>query len=74
MRGNVASLDPIVEENRKPKYNEGAAPDLKDSPLQKDFIYSIDEFEQKLIIVTVLSLVVVAIGILGTFLCKSDTL
>ena len=74
MRGNVASLDPIAEENRKPNYKEGAAPDLKDSPLQKDFIYSLDEFEQKLIIVTVLSLVVVAIGILGTFLCKSEQL
>ena len=33
-----------------------------------------EEFEQKLIIVTVLSLVVVAIGILGTFLCKSEQL
>jgi len=31
-----------------------------------------EEFEQKLIIVTVLSLVVVAIGLLGTYLCKSQ--
>ena len=73
MRGNVLNLDPIQEEHRnKPYYKEGAAPDLKDSPLQKDFIYTLEEFEQKLIIVTVLSLVVVAIGILGTYLCKSE--
>ena len=73
MRGNVLNLDPITEErdHRKHSYKEGAAPDLKDSPLQKDFIYSLEQFEQKLIIVTVLSLVVVAIGILGTYLCKS---
>ena len=45
MRGNVLNLDPIAEEHRKPSYKEGAAPDLKDSPLQKDFIYSIEEFE-----------------------------
>ena len=51
-----------------------AAPDLRDSPLQKDFKFTLEEFERKLIIVTVLSLVVVAIGILGTYLCKSKQL
>ena len=53
---------------------EGAAPDLKDSPLQKDFLFSLEEFESKLIIVVVLSLVVAAIGIIGTYLCKSSSL
>ena len=56
------------------KRREGATPDLKDSPLQKDFIYSLEEFERKLVIVTVLSIVVVACGIIGTFLCKSTQL
>ncbi len=51
-----------------------AAPDLKDSPLQKDFMLSIDEFRRKLITVVVLSLVIVAIGIFGTFFCKSKQL
>ena len=47
MRGNVLNLDPIAEErdHRKHSYKEGAAPDLKDSPLQKDFIYSLEQFE-----------------------------
>jgi len=31
----------------------------------------LEEFERKLIIVTVLSLVIVALGIFGTYLCKS---
>lgn len=59
-----------MNENQK-GLREGATPDLKDSPLQKDFIFTLEEFEQKLIIVIVLSLVVVAIGIFGTYLCKS---
>ena len=42
--------------------------------MQKDFVVGLDDFERKLIIVTVLSLVVVAIGILGTFLSKSHQL
>ena len=33
-----------------------------------------EEFERKLVIVTVLSIVVVACGIVGTFLCKSTQL
>lgn len=35
---------------------------------------SIEEFRRKLITVVVLSLVIVAIGIIGTFLCKSKQL
>ena len=53
---------------------ESAAPDLEDSPLQKDFIVSMEEFEHRIITAAVLSLVVVAIGILGTFLSKSTQL
>ena len=53
---------------------EAATPDLKDSPQQKEFIMSIEEFRRKLITVVVLSLVIVAIGIIGTFLCKSKQL
>ena len=68
---HVLNLDEREVRDHRQKLPESAAPDLKDSPLQKDFIFSIEEFERKLIIVTVLSLVVVAIGILGTFLCKS---
>ena len=49
-------------------------PDLKDAPLQKEFVYSLDEFQNKLIIVTLLSLVAVAIGIVGTYLSKSKQL
>ena len=56
---------------RPGKHPETAAPDLRDSPLQKDFVVSLDDFERKLIIVTVLSLAVTAIGILGTFLSNS---
>ena len=67
---HVINLDePPVDDHKR--LREGATPDLKDSPLQKDFIYSIEEFERKLVIVTVLSIVVVACGIIGTFLCKS---
>ena len=64
---NLDQAPPVEDKHRR----EGATPDLKDSPLQKDFIYSIEEFERKLVIVTVLSIVVVACGIIGTFLCKS---
>lgn len=60
--------------SRHGKIPEMAAPDLRDSPLQKEFLVSLDDFERKLIIVVVLSLVVVAIGILGTFLSKSHQL
>lgn len=71
-------MEPIPDENEenvsRKSYKEGASPALDEGPLQKDFIYSMEEFEQKLIIVTVLSLVVVAIGLLGTYLCKSQQL
>jgi len=72
---NVLNLDePAISGVRHGKLPEMAAPDLRDSPLQKDFVVSLDDFERKLIIVVVLSLVVVAIGILGTFLSKSHQL
>mmetsp|Transcript_9431 Transcript_9431/g.11560 ORF Transcript_9431/g.11560 Transcript_9431/m.11560 type:complete len:135 (+) Transcript_9431:393-797(+) len=72
---HVLSLEERAQgNNRLNKMPETAAPDLRDSPLQKDFLASLEEFERKLIIVTVLSLVIVAIGILGTFLSKSRSL
>ena len=68
---NVLSLDEPAIGGRGGKMPEMAAPDLIDSPLQKDFVVTLDDFERKLITVVVLSLVVVGIGILGTFLSKS---
>ena len=71
---HVLSLEERANVSNRMKLPETAAPDLRDSPLQKEFLASLDEFERKLIIVVVLSLVVVAIGILGTFLSKSQSL
>ena len=74
---HVISLDEENSHNSRyhsNKDDQTASPDLKDSPLQKDFMFSIEEFRRKLITVVVLSLVIVAIGILGTFFCKSKHL
>ena len=71
---HVLSLEERAEVSNRMKLPDIAAPDLRDSPLQKEFLATIEEFERKLIIVTVLSLVIVAIGILGTFLSKSKSL
>lgn len=71
---HVLSLEERAEVSNRMKLPDIAAPDLRDSPLQKEFLVTIEEFERKLIIVTVLSLVIVAIGILGTFLSKSKSL
>lgn len=76
MQGNLINLDARGEEEfeRKPRMRVMAAPDLIDSPLQKEFKFTLEEFDRKLIIVTVLTLVVVSIGILGTYLCRSPHL
>ena len=64
----MIDLDARGDHGRKiPK----SSPSLEDSPLQKEFIANLATFESQLVIVIVLSLVVVATGILGTFLCKS---
>ena len=44
---------------------------LKEQPQQKEFLASIEDFETKLLVVTMLSLIVTAFGILGYFLCHS---
>lgn len=76
MQNNLINLEAKGERDfeKKPRLRGMATPDLKDSPLQKDFKFSLEEFERKLIIVTVLSLVVVIIGLIGTLLCKSPQL
>ena len=44
---------------------------LKEQPQQKEFFASIEDFETKLLVVTALSLIVCAFGILGNYLCHS---
>lgn len=77
MQGNLINLDANGGEDlgrKKPRLRGMAAPDLTDSPLQKEFKFTLEEFDRKLIIVTVLTLVVVGVGILGTYLSKSPHL
>ena len=76
MQNNLINLEAKSEKDfeKKPRLRGMATPDLKDSPLQKDFKFSLEEFQRKLIIVTVLSLVIVIIGLIGTLICKSPQL
>ena len=45
-----------------------------DSKYQKQFALSFSDFESRLVLATVVSLVIVAVGILGRYFTKSSTL
>ena len=53
---------------------QAAPPELIDSKNQKQFALTFEDFESRLVLATVVSLVIVAIGILGRYLTKSPTL
>ena len=53
---------------------EAAPPELIDSKYQKQFALSFEDFESRLVLATVVSLVIVAVGILGRYFTKSPTL
>lgn len=47
---------------------------MQDAPNQKNFGYTIEEFQSKLIVATILSLVVMFFGLVGRYLTESHTL
>ena len=77
---NVLSLDEqedvdaaLPSARRGPNKLE-APPELGDSKYQKQFALSFEDFESRLVLATVLSLVSVAAGILGRYCTRSPTL
>ena len=71
--GGINNQNPNVawdQRNSKPM----AAPDLKDAPLQKKFLANFAEFDKQLLIVTILSIFVVIIGMIGKWITMSSSL
>ena len=59
---------------RRAMNKQAAPPELIDSKYQKQFALSFEDFESRLVLATVVSLVIVAVGILGRYFTKSPTL
>ena len=51
-----------------------SAPDLKDFPKQRDFVAKFGDFDKQLVYVTILSLFVVLLGMIGNWLTVSQSL
>ena len=59
---------------RRAMNQQAAAPELKDSKYQKQFTLSFEDFDSRLVLALVVTLVALCIGLLGNYLTKSPTL
>ena len=78
---NVLSLDDTYDERntalasaRRAMNQQGAPPELKDSKYQKQFTLSFEDFDSRLVLALVVTIIALCIGLLGNYLTKSPTL